>query len=76
MRETGGRLRLAAEALDEGVVRRVALVQDLDRDPPAELVVLGEVDGRHPARTELAQDAVAAVEDRVDQRVGGLGHWL
>ena len=70
MREAGGVLRLAAEALDELVVARVAVVQDLDRDAAAEHLVLGEVDVRHPARAELAHDAVAPVEERVDQGVG------
>ena len=62
-RQAGGVLRLAAEALDERVVGRVAVVEDLDRDAAAELLVLGEVDVRHPARAELAHDAVAAVEE-------------
>ena len=44
--------------------RRVAVVEDLDRDAPAELLVLGEVDVRHPARAELADDPVAPVEER------------
>ena len=69
MREPGGVLRLAPEALHERVVGRVAVVEDLDRDPAAELLVLGEVDLRHPARTELADDAIATVEDGSDQRV-------
>ena len=66
----GGVLRLAAEALDELVVARMAVVQDLDRDPTAEDLVLGEVDVRHPAHAKLAHDAVAPVEERVDQGVG------
>ena len=48
---------------------RVALVQDLDRDAAAELLVLGEVDVGHAAGAELAQDPVAAVEERVDEGV-------
>jgi hypothetical protein len=70
MRQAGGVLRLTAEALDELLVGGVPLVQDLDRDPAAELLVLGEVDVRHPSGPELAQDAVAPVEERVDQGVG------
>ena len=62
-------LRLAAEALDELVVVRVAAVEDLDRDPAAELLVLGEVDVGHPAGPELALDPVAPVEEGVDERV-------
>ena len=65
VREPGGVRRLAAEALDELDVLRVAVVEDLDRDPPPELLVLGEVDVRHPARAELADDQVATVEDGV-----------
>ena len=67
--ERRGVLRLAAEALDELVVVRVAVVEDLDRDAAAELLVLGEVDVRHAARSELAHDPVAPVEERVDEGV-------
>ena len=74
MREPGGRLRLAPEALDEEVVLRVALVQDLDGDAAAELLVLGEVDVGHAAGAELPQDPVAAVEERVDEGVRDAGH--
>jgi hypothetical protein len=70
MREARGGLRLATEALDEELVVRVAVVQDLDRHAPAEVLVLGQIDVGHPARAELAQDAVAPVEERVDQGVG------
>jgi hypothetical protein len=74
MGEAGCGLRLPPEALDEEVVGRVALVQDLDRHAPSELLVLGEVDVRHPAGAELAQDAVAPVEKRVYERVRDPGH--
>ena len=70
MRETCGVLRLAAETLDELIVARVPVVEDLDRDAPAQHLVLGEIDVRHPARAELPQDAIAPVEERVDQGVG------
>ena len=69
VREPGGVLRLAPEALDELLVAGMPLVEHLDRDPPAELLVLGEVHVRHPAGPELADDHVAPVEDLVDQRV-------
>jgi len=59
VRERRRVLGLPAEALDELVVVRVAVVQDLDRDPAAELLVLREVDVRHPARAELADDLIA-----------------
>src|SRR6267378_4897283 len=74
MRETCRVLRLAAETLDELIVARVPVVEDLDRDAPAEHLVLGEIDVRHPARAELPQDAIAPVEERVDQGVGDR-HW-
>jgi hypothetical protein len=73
VRERCGRLRLAPEALDEELVVRVAVVEDLDRDAAAELLVLGQIDIRHAPGAQLAQDAVAPVEERVDQRVG-YGH--
>ncbi len=69
MRERRGVLRLAAEPFDELLVARVPVVQDLDRDPAAELLVLGEVDVRHPAGAELAHDLVATVEECSDERV-------
>ena len=75
MVEPGCALRLAAEALDELLVGRVAVVEQLQRDAAAELLVLGEVDVRHPARAELALDHVAPVEDAVDQGVGR-GHTV
>jgi hypothetical protein len=73
VREAGRVLRLAAEALDELVVGGVTVVEDLDRDAAAELLVLGEVDVGHAPGAELADDPVAAVEDRADERVGD-GH--
>jgi hypothetical protein len=66
MREARGVLRLPPEALDELVVTCVPVVEDLDRDAAPEHLVLGEIDVCHPARAELAHDAVAPVEKRVD----------
>ena len=63
VRQPGGVGRLAAEALDELLVVRVALVEDLHRDAAAELLVLGEPDVGHPARAELALEAVAVCEE-------------
>ena len=40
MRKACGVLRLAAEALDELVVARVPVVEDLDRDAATELLVV------------------------------------
>src|SRR5262249_53309657 len=73
MVESGGALRLAAEALDELVVRGVAVVEELQRHAPAELLVFGQVDVRPSAPAELALDDVAPVEDAIDQGVRG-GH--
>ena len=53
---------LAPEALDELVVGHVA-VQPLDRHRPPEALVLREEDRGHPARSEPADDPVAAVEE-------------
>ncbi len=69
--------RLAAEALDELHVVRVPLVEHLDRDLAAELLVLGEPDVGHAPRAELPLEPVAAGEDRaaslVDGRHEGMG---
>jgi hypothetical protein len=43
VRETGGAGGLAAEALDELLVGGVLGVQDLDRDPPAQLLIIPPV---------------------------------
>ena len=69
VREPGGVLRLAAEALDELLVAGVPVVEDLDRDAPAELLVFGEIDVRHAARAELPDDQVAPVEEPVDEGI-------
>ncbi len=68
--QAGGVLGLPPEPFDERVVARVPVVEDLDRDLAAELLVLGEVDVGHPAGAEPPEDAVAPVEERVDQGVG------
>ncbi len=70
MRQPGRVLRLAAEALDELLVLRVAVVEHLQRHAAAQLLVLGEVDVRHPAGAQLADHLVAAVENLVDEGVG------
>jgi hypothetical protein len=69
MRETGGMRRLAPEALDELLVVRVAVVQDLDGDPAPQLLVLREVDVGHAAAPELARDAVAGGEEGAGEGV-------
>jgi hypothetical protein len=69
VRQARGVLRLVPEARNELVVARVTVVEDLDRDPPAQLLVLSEVDVRHATRTELPHDAVTPVEERVEKLV-------
>ena len=60
--EAGGRLGLAAEALDELAVLGEAPVQHLERDAALQVRVLGQPDVRHPARADPAQQPVAAVD--------------
>jgi hypothetical protein len=69
VREPGGVRRLAAEALDELLVVRVPAVQHLDRDPAAQLLVLGEVDVGHAAAAELPCDAIAPREEGAGEGV-------
>src|SRR4029079_18989207 len=59
MRETGRMRRLAPEPLYELRVVRVAVVEDLDRDLPAELLVLREPHVGHPAAAARALEPVA-----------------
>ena len=53
VREAGRVRRLAAEALDELLVVRVPVVEDLDRDAAAELLILGEVHVAIPPEPSL-----------------------
>ena len=55
--EPRGRLRLAAEALDELAVLGVALGHHLERDLAAEARVLGQVDRRHAAHAQAPEHA-------------------
>jgi hypothetical protein len=70
--EVGGDLDLPQEALaaEHGGQLRV---EDLDGDLAAVPDVLGEVDGRHAALTQLAPDAVAIGERRREPG-GGCRH--
>ena len=70
--EAGGSLCLALEALHELGVLREVVVQDLDRDLAVELGVVREPDVGHPARADLAVQAVALVDDGAALR---LSHW-
>ena len=76
MGEPGGGTRLALEPSYELVVVGEALVHDLDRHRAVQSEVDGLVDGRHPAAGDLGADAVPAVEDATDERVGSAVHGL
>src|SRR5207247_519601 len=67
VREPAGETRLAREACAEGLVVGELLGQHLDRDGSPELLIAGEVDGRHAAVTELELDPVAAGRERLGQ---------
>ena len=71
----GGARRLAAEALDELLVLGEAVVQQLDRDLAAELLVLGQYTSAMPPEPTRESDPVAAV----DRRAGAISSviaWL
>ena len=70
MPQAGGRGRLTPEPLDEARVAGVAVGQDLDRHLAPERLVGGEVHVGHAARSELALDQVAAVEELADEGEG------
>jgi hypothetical protein len=61
VREGGGALGLASEALDELVVVGVALAHDLEGDVPIQNVVVGEIDLGHTSCPQRLDDAVAVV---------------
>jgi hypothetical protein len=54
--EPSDRQRLALEAIDVPALHRETGAQDLERDAPPELLLLRDVDDRHPAASELAFD--------------------
>src|SRR2546421_13044043 len=72
MRETCGVLRLAPATLDELIVARAPLLEDLPRHAPPHHLVVAETDPRHPTPTQLRQEAIAPVEEGVDQGAGSL----
>ena len=77
MLEPGGDLDLAGEPV--GAERGGQLgAQHLDRHLAVVLQVLGEVDGGHAALAELALDAVAVGEGRLQSgyRLGHRGLWM
>jgi len=63
--EGGGRLRLALETLQSGVILREFLRQELQRDEAPKLGVLGIIDHTHSGAAELLQNTV--VRNRLAQ---------
>ncbi len=57
------RLGLPAEPLDEARILGEATVQELERDLAIELLVLGQVDVRHPPSSQAVKNPVAPVDD-------------
>ena len=64
--EACGVLGLAAEALDEAGVGRVAVVEDLDRNAATQVLILGQVHRGHAAGAEAAQHEIAPVKEASD----------
>jgi hypothetical protein len=63
VREAGGALGLALEALDELLVVGELLPQDLESYVPIEDLVVGQVHLGHPSATQGMTDAVTVVYD-------------
>ncbi len=72
--EAGGRLRLAAEPLDEARILGEPLVEQLQRDLAAELLVLGQEHVGHPAGAQPRHDLVAA-RRRSCRGAPSVGHY-
>jgi len=72
VREGGGALRLATEALAQELVVGEAVVEDLHRDVALPGGVVRAVDGRHPAAAEDLHQRVAAGDGLTDAWVGDL----
>jgi hypothetical protein len=69
MVERCGELRLAKEALSEGLVRRQLGSEELQRDLSLEPEVIGPIDHAHAATADSLLDAVTG-EDGADPNVG------
>ena len=67
--EARGRRGLAPESLDELLILREALVEELERDAPIEHRVLGAPDVRHPAGAELADQPVPPRHHRLGREL-------
>jgi hypothetical protein len=70
MAQRAGDARLAQEALRERGVGRVERGELLERDEAVEVGLAGEIDHRHAAASDLAEDLVAA------DRLQDVGHRL
>ena len=68
MIQAGGQLNLSKKALAAERFREIG-TQHFDRDFPAVLVVVCQVDRGHAARAELAVEAIA-IGERIDERRG------
>ena len=70
-----GHLGLGPEPAQEPAVVGKGPVQDLDRHPPAQPDVVGEVDAAAGAGTDGREQPVSAGEDATDEvDEGGVGH--
>lgn len=72
MLQIGGELYLLEKALG-AEYRRELGVQNLYGNLTMMPEIFREVHGRHPARAELAIDAVASIERRLESRSQGIG---
>ena len=70
MLQAGGQLDLAKEPLATERLRQIG-TQHFDCDFAIVLVVVGEVDRGHPARSELALESIV-IGERIGQGGGGL----
>ena len=70
MIQARGQLNLSKKALAAERFSEIGM-QHFDRDFPIVLEVVGQVDGGHPARAELAVEAIA-IGERFDQCNGGV----
>ncbi len=70
--QTRHELGLLLEARLEAVVAGEIAAEDLQGDLPADAELLGQVHGAHPATTQLALDAIPALDDAAQEWIGPL----
>lgn len=73
MLKAGGRLRLAAEPLDEPGILGESLIEQLQRHLAPELLVLGQKHVGHAAGTQARDDPVAVVDHRARRQASHHG---